>query len=101
MHLDGARLWEAATAGARKLREIGECFDSIQMYLAKGIGAPIGSVVTGTNAFVKRANSAGKFLGGSVRASGVFAGPGRVAIEDIFLLWQVINSEQPLIYPLK
>lgn len=85
MYLDGARLWEAATAGACMLCEIGECFDSIQMCLTKGLGAPIGSVVTGTNTFIKRANWARKFLGGSVRASGVIAGPGRVAIEDVFL----------------
>ncbi|KAH9896368.1 l-allo-threonine aldolase [Xylariomycetidae sp. FL2044] len=84
MHLDGARLWEAATAGACTLREIGECFDSIQMCLTKGLGAPIGSVVTGTAAFMRRANWARKFLGGSVRSSGVIAGPGRVAIDDVF-----------------
>lgn len=84
MHLDGARLWEAATAGACTLREIGGCFDSIQMCLTKGLGAPIGSVVTGTTAFIKRANWARKFLGGSVRASGIIAGPGRVAIDDVF-----------------
>lgn len=84
MHLDGARLWEAATTGACTLREIGECLDSIQMCLTKGLGAPIGSVVTGTNAFIKRANWARKFFGGSMRASGVIAGPGKVAIDDVF-----------------
>lgn len=62
MHLDEARLWEAATAGACTLREIGECFDSIQMCLAKGLGAAIGSVVTGTIAFIKRTNWARKLL---------------------------------------
>ena len=85
MHLDGARLWEAATTGACTLRDMGECFDSITLCLTKGLGAPIGSVVTGTAEFMKRANWARKQLGGSVRASGVIAGPGRVAIDDVFL----------------
>ncbi|KAL1595995.1 hypothetical protein SLS60_009686 [Paraconiothyrium brasiliense] len=85
MHLDGARLWEAVTAGACTLRQIGECFDSIQLCLTKGLGAPIGSVVTGTAAFIKRADWARKHLGGSVRASGVIAAPARVAIDDVFL----------------
>ena len=47
MHLDGARLWEVVFSGACTLREIGECFDSIQLCLTKGLGAPIGSVVSG------------------------------------------------------
>lgn len=84
MHLDGARLWEAATAGACTLREIGACFDSIQMCFTKGLGAPVGSIVTGSAALMKRANWARKFLGGSVRASGVIAAPARVAVDDVF-----------------
>lgn len=84
MHLDGARLWEAVTAGACTLLEIGECFDSIQLCLTKGLGAPVGSVVTGTTAFVKRADWARKHFGGSVRASGVIAAPARVAINNVF-----------------
>jgi threonine aldolase len=85
MHLDGARLWEAVTAGAFTLREIGECFDSIQLCLTKGLGAPVGSVVTGTKRFIKRAIWARKHLGGSIRASGMIAAPARVAIDDVFL----------------
>lgn len=64
------------------LREIGMCFDSILMCLTKGLGAPIGSVVTGNNAFVKRANWERKFFVGSVRTSGVIAGTRRGAIDD-------------------
>ncbi|KAK4172240.1 l-allo-threonine aldolase [Triangularia setosa] len=85
MHLDGARLWEAVVAGACTLREMGECFDSIQLCFTKGLGAPIGSIVTGTSEFIKRANWARKHLGGSTRQSGVIAAPARVAIDDVFL----------------
>jgi threonine aldolase len=85
MHLDGARLWEAAAAGSCTLREIGECFDSIQLCFTKGLGAPIGSIVTGSSTFIKRAKWSRKLLGGSTRSSGVIAAPAKVAIEQVFL----------------
>ena len=85
MHLDGARLWEAVAAGACTLLEIGECFDSMQLCLAKGLGAPLGSVVVGSSAFIKRAKWSRHLLGGGMRASGVIAAPARVAIDTIFL----------------
>lgn len=85
MHLDGARLWEAVVSGACTLREIGECFDSIQLCLTKGLGAPLGSVIVGNSAFIKRARWIRKLLGGGLRAAGVIAAPARVAIEDVFL----------------
>ena len=84
MHLDGARLWEAVAATGCTLRQIGECFDSIQLCLTKGLGAPIGSVVTGNAAFIKRAKWSRKLLGGSTRSSGVIAAPARVAIDEVF-----------------
>ncbi|KAI6717259.1 threonine aldolase [Diplocarpon mali] len=85
MHLDGARLWEAAAAGSCTLREVGACFDSIQLCLTKGLGAPVGSVVTGSTLFIKRAKWGRKLLGGSTRSSGIIAAPARVAVEDVFL----------------
>lgn len=85
MHLDGARLWEAVVLGSFTLREIGECFDSIQLCLTKGLGAPIGSVVVGNSIFIKRARWIRKVLGGGLRAAGLIAAPARVAIEDVFL----------------
>ncbi|KAF2762358.1 l-allo-threonine aldolase [Pseudovirgaria hyperparasitica] len=85
MHLDGARVWEAVAAGACTLRDMGECFDSIQMCFTKGLGAPLGSIVTGSSAFIKRAKWGRKLLGGSTRSSGVIAAPARVAIETVFL----------------
>ena len=85
MHLDGARLWEAAAAGAGTLRDFGACFDSMQLCFTKGVGAPIGSIVVGGAAFVKRAKWMRKMLGGGVRAAGVVAAPARAAVEDVFL----------------
>lgn len=84
MHLDGARLWEALAANSCTLRDMGECFDSIQLCFTKGLGAPIGSIVTGSAAFIKRAKWARKLLGGSTRASGIIAAPARVAVDDVF-----------------
>ncbi|KAI9044321.1 threonine aldolase family protein [Aspergillus affinis] len=84
MHLDGARLWEAVASGSYSLHEVGECFDSIQLCLTKGLGAPIGSVVVGSLTFIKRARWIRKFLGGGLRAAGVIAAPARAAIDDVF-----------------
>lgn len=84
MHLDGARLWEAAAAGACKLSEVGECFDSIQLCLTKGLGAPLGSVITGSPAFIKRAKWSRHLFGGGIRSSGIITAPARVAIKDVF-----------------
>ncbi|KAF1846934.1 l-allo-threonine aldolase [Cucurbitaria berberidis CBS 394.84] len=83
MHLDGARLWEAVAAGACTLREIGACFDSIQMCFTKGLGAPLGSIVVGSSVFIQRAKWSRKMLGGGTRSSGVIAGPARLAIDDV------------------
>ncbi|UNI19026.1 Low-specificity L-threonine aldolase [Purpureocillium takamizusanense] len=85
MHLDGARLWEAVATGAFTLREAGECFDSMQLCLSKGLGAPIGSVLTGTSAFIKRAKWSRHFLGGDIRAAGLISAPARVGIDNVFL----------------
>ncbi|KAE8146892.1 l-allo-threonine aldolase [Aspergillus avenaceus] len=84
MHLDGARLWEAVAAGACKLREAGECFDSIQLCLTKGLGAPLGSVITGSSSFIKRAKWSRHLLGGGIRTSGIITAPAKVAIRDVF-----------------
>lgn len=85
MHLDGARVWEAAATGAFTLSEIGPCFDSIQLCLTKGLGAPVGSVIVGSKTFIKRARWIRKVLGGGLRASGIIAAPARVAIDNVFI----------------
>ncbi|KAI9666272.1 MAG: putative low-specificity L-threonine aldolase 1 [Bathelium mastoideum] len=85
MHLDGARLWEAASAGAGTLKEFAECFDSVSLCFTKGLGAPIGSIIVGSAAFIKRARAVRKLLGGGMRQTGVIAAPARIAVEKTFL----------------
>ena len=85
MHLDGARLWEAVAAGAGTLKEFSACFDTISLCFSKGLGAPIGSILVGSNAFRARARHIRKMIGGGMRQAGVVTAPARVAVEDTFL----------------
>ncbi|KAK5117525.1 hypothetical protein LTR62_004947 [Meristemomyces frigidus] len=85
MHLDGARLWEAVASGAGKLEEYCACFDSVSLCFSKGLGAPIGSIIIGTEAFIRRARWVRKSIGGGLRQAGVITAAARVAVEDTFL----------------
>lgn len=85
LHLDGARLWEAVAAEAGTLKEYSDCFDSISLCFSKGLGAPIGSIIVGSNAFRTRARHIRKMIGGGMRQAGVVTAPARVAVEDTFL----------------
>lgn len=85
MHLDGARLWEAVAAGHGTLEEYCRCFDSVSLCFSKGLGAPIGSMITGTPSFIKHARWVRKSIGGGTRQAGVVAAPARVAVEETFL----------------
>ncbi|KAF1808912.1 hypothetical protein P152DRAFT_176002 [Eremomyces bilateralis CBS 781.70] len=85
MHLDGARLWEAVVAGAGELKGYCECFDTVSLCFSKGLGAPIGSILVGQEAFVKRARWVRKSIGGGMRQTGIIAAPARVAVEETFL----------------
>ncbi|CZR58473.1 related to threonine aldolase [Phialocephala subalpina] len=64
MHLDGARLWEVAAAGAGSLEEYGKCFDSVTLCFSKGLGAPMGSILVGNHEFIKRAKWIRQAIGG-------------------------------------
>ncbi|EOA88756.1 uncharacterized protein SETTUDRAFT_168012 [Exserohilum turcica Et28A] len=94
MHLDGARLWEAVAAGAGSLKEFCAEFDSINLCVSKGLGAPIGSILVGTTAFIKRSRWIRKSIGGGLRQSGVVAAPMRVAIEETFLGGKLAQSHK-------
>lgn len=85
MHLDGARLWEAVAAGAGTLKEYCDAFDSVSLCFSKGLGAPIGSIIIGTKAFIKRSRWIRKSIGGGLRQAGVITAAARVAVEDTFL----------------
>ncbi|KAF2835564.1 threonine aldolase [Patellaria atrata CBS 101060] len=94
MHLDGARLWEAVASGAGELEEFCKCFDSVSLCFSKGLGAPIGSVVVGDEAFIRRARWVRKMLGGGMRQAGVVAAAARVGVEETFLGGRLRESHE-------
>jgi threonine aldolase len=80
VHLDGARVFNAAVAAAVPVADIARHADSVQFCLSKGLGAPIGSVVVGSADFIERVRRVRKMLGGGMRQAGVIAAAGIVAI---------------------
>lgn len=83
LHLDGARVFNAAAAlGVDVRRLVADC-DSVSFCLSKGLAAPVGSVIVGSAAFVKEARRARKVLGGGMRQSGVIAAAGIVALTEM------------------
>ncbi len=84
MHLDGARLWNASVATGIPLKEYARYFDSVSVCLSKGLGAPIGSVVSGNPEFIQKARKNRKMFGGGMRQVGIIAAAGIYAIENNF-----------------
>ena len=82
LHLDGARVCNAAVASGRPLPELAAPFDSVSVCLSKGLGAPVGSVLVGPADFVKRAQRARKLLGGGMRQAGILAAAGLFALRN-------------------
>lgn len=80
-HLDGARLWNALVAKKQHPKQFGELFDTISVCLSKGLGAPIGSVLLGSKADMKRALRIRKIFGGNMRQSGYLAAAGLYALQ--------------------
>ncbi len=83
VHLDGARLFNAAAALDVTVRELVSDAASVQICLSKGLGAPVGSVLAGSAAFIDRARRVRKMLGGGMRQGGVIAAMGLVALETM------------------
>jgi threonine aldolase len=83
VHLDGARLFNACIATGTPAREVAAQADSVTFCLSKGLGAPVGSVITGTRAFIDRARRGRKMLGGGMRQAGILAAAGIVALETM------------------
>ena len=81
VHLDGARLMNAAVALGQPPAAVGACADSISLCLSKGLGAPVGSVLSGTSDFIARARRLRKMLGGGMRQGGVLAACGLHALD--------------------
>jgi len=83
VHLDGARLFNAAVAAGRPVTDWTRHATSVQFCLSKGLGAPVGSMVAGPADFIARARRCRKMLGGGMRQAGVIAAAGLVALETM------------------
>lgn len=81
LHLDGARLFNAAAKLGVPARALCEGFDTVSVCLSKGLGTPAGTVLVGTAALIERARRMRKMLGGAMRQSGVLAAAGLYALE--------------------
>lgn len=81
LHLDGARLWNAAVATGVPEREYTALFDSISVCFSKGLGAPVGSALAGSREFIQRAHRFRKTFGGGMRQAGVLAAAALHAVE--------------------
>ncbi|UCF88875.1 MAG: low specificity L-threonine aldolase [bacterium] len=81
VHLDGARIFNAAAALGVDVREVAKGFDSVMFCLSKGLGAPVGSLLCGSTDFIKEARRVRKRFGGGMRQAGVLAAPGLIALE--------------------
>ena len=82
LHLDGARLMNAVVASGESAATLVAPYDSVSLCLSKGLGAPVGSVLCGTEAFVRRARRNRKLLGGGMRQSGFLAACGLFALRN-------------------
>jgi threonine aldolase len=80
-HLDGARLFNALAVTGQSPMEYGHLFDSISICLSKGLGAPVGSLLLGSNEFIKQARRVRKVLGGGMRQAGYLAEAGIYALD--------------------
>jgi threonine aldolase len=81
LHLDGARLANAAVGGGTTIAEACAPADSVQLCLSKGLGAPVGSILCGPADAIERARRARKLLGGGMRQAGVIAAAGLLALQ--------------------
>ncbi|MEO7063177.1 MAG: low-specificity L-threonine aldolase [Dokdonella sp.] len=81
LHLDGARLFNAAVASGVSVRSLAAPFDSVTICLSKGLGAPVGSVLLGNAAFIQQAKRWRKMLGGGMRQSGILAAAALYALD--------------------
>lgn len=83
VHLDGARLFNAAIAQGISVEELARPVDSVMFCLSKGLCAPVGSLLCGEAEFIRRAHRLRKMLGGGMRQAGVLAAAGIVALEKM------------------
>jgi len=82
LHVDGARVWNAAAAGGGALADIAALCDTLSCCLSKGLGCPVGSLLVGDRAAVDEGRRLRKQLGGGMRQAGVLAAAGLVALDE-------------------
>jgi len=82
VHLDGARLFNAAVALGTEPARLVRAADSVMCCLSKGLGAPVGSVLVGSEPFISEARRVRKLFGGGMRQAGIVAAPGLLALEN-------------------
>jgi threonine aldolase len=83
VHLDGARIFNAAAAMGVNVKDLVAPVNSITFCLSKGLSAPVGSVLCGTSAFIQRARRVRKVLGGGMRQAGILAAAGLEALREV------------------
>jgi threonine aldolase len=83
IHLDGARIFNAATALDTDVVTLTRGFDTVMFCLSKGLGAPVGSMLVGSKAHIDRARGFRKALGGGMRQAGILAAAGLIALEEM------------------
>lgn len=83
VHVDGARIFNAAVASKLPASELVKNTDSIMFCLSKGLACPIGSIVAGSQEFIDKALRVRKMLGGGMRQAGIIAAPGLIALEKM------------------
>lgn len=83
VHLDGARIFNAAAALNVPASRLAACADSVNVCLSKGLCAPVGSVLVGSEAFIRRARKNRKLMGGGLRQAGILAAAGIIALEEM------------------
>lgn len=84
VHLDGARLWNAAVATSTPLADFAACADTVMVSFSKGLGAPVGAALVGSASLMRAADAVRKRLGGGMRQSGVIAAAALYGIEHNF-----------------
>lgn len=82
LHLDGARVYNAAVALDIDVKEIAQYFDSMTICLSKGLAAPIGSLLLGNREFIAKARRIRKMVGGGMRQAGILAAAGKLALTE-------------------
>ena len=82
LHLDGARLFNALVAKGETPLQYGQAFDTISICLSKGLGAPVGSLLLGPAAFIKKSRRIRKVFGGGMRQAGMLAAAGLYALQN-------------------